>query len=112
MSSNAIGGRRTAIFALLACLGAVSVADGVSALADGAGAPRSAAAPSPDLQQLAASYVDEYQKQLTAVVADELYTQTIRGQDPGEEGAPWSRTTRGEMFFLFATAERQWMAIR
>jgi hypothetical protein len=65
-----------------------------------------------DLQQLAASYVDDYQKQLTAIVADEVYRQAIRGQDPVEEGAPRARMTRGEVFFLFAAAEREWMAIR
>jgi hypothetical protein len=65
-----------------------------------------------DLQQLAAAYVDDYQKQLTAIVADETYRQAIRGQDPEDEGAPRARTTRGEVFFMFAAAEREWMAIR
>ena len=65
-----------------------------------------------DLQQLAASYVDDYQKQLAAIVADEVYVQEIRAQVPAEEGAPRSRTLRGEVFFLFAAAEREWMAIR
>jgi hypothetical protein len=65
-----------------------------------------------DLQQLAASYVDDYQKQLAAIVADEVYVQEIRAQVPVEEGAPRSRTLRGEVFFLFAAAEREWMAIR
>ena len=65
-----------------------------------------------ELQQLAASYVDEYQKQLAAIVADEVYVQEIRAQNPPEEGAPRSRTLRGEVFFLFAVAEREWMAIR
>ena len=49
-----------------------------------------------ELQQLAASYVDEYQKQLTAIVADEVYVQEIRAQIPAEEGAPRFRTTRGD----------------
>ena len=65
-----------------------------------------------ELQQLAASYVDEYQKQLAAIVADEVYVQEIRAQNPPEEGAPRLRTLRGEVFFLFAVAEREWMAIR
>ena len=63
-------------------------------------------------QQLAASYVDDYQKQLAAIVADEVYVQEIRAQVPPEEGALRSRTLRGEVFFLFAAAEREWMAIR
>jgi hypothetical protein len=66
----------------------------------------------PDIRQLAASYVDEYQRQLEAIVADEIYVQEIRAQVPLDEGAPRSRTIRGEVFFLFAAAEREWMAIR
>ena len=65
-----------------------------------------------DIRQLAASYVDEYQRQLEAIVADEIYVQEIRAQVPPDEGAPRSRTIRGEVFFLFAAAEREWMAIR
>ena len=64
------------------------------------------------LEQLAAAYVDDYQKQLTAIVADEVYRQSIRAQEPADEGAPRVRTTRGEVFFLFAAVEREWMAIR
>jgi hypothetical protein len=63
------------------------------------------------LQQLAASYIDDYQRQLTAIVADEVYVQEIRSQVPAEDG-PRSRRLRGEVFFLFAAAEREWMAIR
>jgi hypothetical protein len=65
-----------------------------------------------DVRQLAADYVDDYQKQLAAIVADEVYVQEIRAQDPADDGAPRSRTLRGEVFFLFAAAEREWMAIR
>jgi hypothetical protein len=65
-----------------------------------------------DIRQLAAGYVDEYQKQLAAIVADEVYVQEIRAQDPADEGAPRSRALRGEVFFMFAAAEREWMAIR
>jgi hypothetical protein len=97
---------------MLACLTVTSGArDAALSAAHPTPAP-SPAAPPEDLWRLAASYVDEYQKQLTAIVADEVYIQAIRGQDPEQPGAPWSRTTRGEIFFLFAAAERQWMAIR
>jgi hypothetical protein len=65
-----------------------------------------------DVRQLAAGYVDGYQKELAAIVADEVYVQEIREQHPADEGAPRSRTLRGEVFFLFAAAEREWMAIR
>ena len=88
-----IGGQRAMAIVLLAWLGWAT--------------PEAA-----DLRQLAASYVDDYQKQLTAIVADEVYVQEIRAQLPAEEGAPRSRTIRGEVFFLFAAAEREWMAIR
>lgn len=64
-----------------------------------------------ELHQLAASYIDDYQRQLTAIVADEVYVQEIRSQVPAEKG-PRSRRIRGEVFFLFAAAEREWMAIR
>ena len=126
MKSTRIGGQRPAFakatadkaisIVLLVWLGwATPHAPGASSsrasAADGAAAssePRRRA----DLQQLAASYVDDYQKQLTAIVADEVYVQEIRAQMPAEEGAPRSRTIRGEVFFLFAAAEREWMAIR
>jgi hypothetical protein len=103
MKRSRIGGQRAISIALLAWLGwATSQALVVSSSGEAAA----------DLQQLAASYVDEYQKQLAAIVADEVYVQEIRAQDPPEEGAPRSRTLRGEVFFLFAAAEREWMAIR
>ena len=97
MMSSRIGGRLAVPVALLTSLGWA--------------APHVLAARA-DVQQLAASYVDDYQKQLTAIVADETYTQEIRAQDPPDEGAPRSRTLRGEVFFLFAAVEREWMAIR
>ena len=101
MKRSRIGGQRTIV--LLAWLGwAITQALVVSS-------SREAAA---EVQQLAASYVDEYQKQLTAIVADEVYVQEIRAQIPAEEGAPRFRSIRGEVFFLFAVAEREWMAIR
>jgi hypothetical protein len=104
MNSRRIGGRRAVAFALLTGLALPSAPGGVSLDALNAGAA--------DLQQLAASYVDDYQKQLTAIVADEVYRQAIRRQEPEDDGAPRARTTRGEVFFLFAAAEREWMAIR
>jgi hypothetical protein len=103
MKRSRIGGRRAISIVLLAWLvWATSEALVVSS------SPAAAA----DVQQLAASYVDDYQKQLAAIVADEVYVQEIRAQDPPEEGAPRFRTLRGEVFFLFAAAEREWMAIR
>ena len=83
MMSSRIGGQRAISIVLLAWLGwAISQALVVSS-------SREAAA---EVQQLAASYVDEYQKQLAAIVADEVYVQEIRAQNPPEEGAPRSRT--------------------
>jgi len=63
------------------------------------------------LAKLAAQYVASYQEQLTAIVADERYVQDVRVQIPAAPGAPRSRTTAGEVFFIF-TAPRGWMAIR
>jgi hypothetical protein len=60
----------------------------------------------------AAAYVAEYQRQLTSVIADELYTQDIVRQVPREPKAAMSRTMRSEVFFMFAPASRNWMAIR
>jgi hypothetical protein len=60
--------------------------------------------------QRAADYVATYQEELTAIVADETYTQEVRRnlEEPGAR----SRTTTGEVFFTFTTAGRGWMAIR
>jgi hypothetical protein len=126
MQRSRIGGQRPAFakatadkaiaIVLLAWLGwATAQALGASSSRESA-ADEAAASSEPrrraDLQQLAGSYVDEYQKQLAAIVADEVYVQEIRAQNPPEEDAPRSRTLRGEVFFLFAAAEREWMAIR
>ena len=62
--------------------------------------------------QRAADYVAEYQRQLIAIVADEQYVQDIRSQIPEEPGAPRSRSTTGEVFFIFTVPARGWMAIR
>ena len=109
-----IGGRRAIPALLLAWLGwAAAQALAVSSSGEQAdsrgGVPASRRA---DVRELAAAYVDDYQKQLAAIVADEVYVQEIRAQDPADEAAPRSRTLRGEVFFLFAAAERGWMAIR
>jgi hypothetical protein len=60
----------------------------------------------------AAAYVAEYQRQLTSVLADEAYTQEIVAQVPRDPEMPRTRTLRSEVFFMFAPASREWMAIR
>jgi hypothetical protein len=109
------GGQQAIAIVLLAWLGWATPRALVVSSSPGAAADPGAAAFAsgrPDVRQLAASYVDEYQRQLAAIVADEVYVQEIRAQDPVDDGAPRSRTLRGEVFFLFAAAEREWMAIR
>lgn len=70
------------------------------------------AAPSGDaLVDRAAAYVLDYQQQLTAVVADETYTQQVRLQVPRDTGMPPSRTTISEIFFLYVPGY-DWMAMR
>jgi hypothetical protein len=64
------------------------------------------------IQRLAADYVAEYQRQLTAIVADEEYVQEIRSQVPAVPEAPRSRSTTGEVFFIFTAPAHGWMAIR
>ena len=111
-SGGRTGGVRAIVFALMPCfalaLSSVRPPTNVGPGSSDPGHPEL----NTSLQQLAANYVDDYQKQLTAIVADETYQQNILGQDPADQGAPRSRTTRGEVFFLFAAAEREWMAIR
>jgi len=60
----------------------------------------------------ASAYVADYQQRLTAVVADEEYTQAILAQVPVEPGMPLTRRLRSEVFFVFEPIDRQWMAIR
>lgn len=60
----------------------------------------------------AAAYVAEYQRQLTSILADETYTQEIVEQAPRDPDMPRARTLRSEVFFMFAPATRDWMAIR
>jgi hypothetical protein len=64
------------------------------------------------IAQRAADYVADYQRELIAIVADEEYGQDIRSQVPEDPGAPRSRTTTGEVFFIFTAPSRGWMAIR
>jgi hypothetical protein len=59
----------------------------------------------------AAAYVTEYQQQLTAVVADEIYTQRVRAQVPLDKGMPPTRTTTSEIFFMYVPGH-DWMAMR
>jgi hypothetical protein len=60
----------------------------------------------------AAGYVAEYQPQLTSIVADEVYTQEIVSQSPRDAQMPRIRQMRSEVFFMFAPATNDWMAIR
>jgi hypothetical protein len=60
----------------------------------------------------AAAYVAGYQRQLTSTLADEIYIQDIIVQTPRELQMPRTRRMRSEVFFMFAPADRDWMAIR
>lgn len=60
----------------------------------------------------AAAYVAEYQRQLTSILADETYTQEILQQVPPAANMPRTRSITSEVFFMFAPATRDWMAIR
>jgi hypothetical protein len=62
------------------------------------------------VEQRAAEYVAAYQQQLTAIVADEAYVQTVRHE--ALEAGTRSRSTTGEVFFIFSAPGRGWMAIR
>ena len=61
--------------------------------------------------EAAAGYVAEYKGQLTSVIADELYTQDVVTQ-PLDPRMPRGRRLRSELFFMFAPADHDWMAIR
>ena len=69
-------------------------------------------AAAPSVVQLAADYVAGYQRELTEIVADEVVVQDVRASGYNSMATTRSRTTRGEIFFIFATPERQWMAVR
>ena len=60
----------------------------------------------------ASAYVSQYRQRLTAVVADEEYTQEILLQVPLDPDMPRTRRLRSEVFFVFEPVDRQWMAIR
>jgi len=60
----------------------------------------------------AATYVSGYQRQLTSILADEHYTQEIVSQAPPDLRMPRARHMRSEIFFMFAPADHDWMAIR
>ena len=60
----------------------------------------------------AARYVADYQRQLTSVIADELYTQEITAQSPRDPQMPRLRRTQGEVFFIYAASSHHWMAVR
>lgn len=60
----------------------------------------------------AAAYVADYQKQLTSVVADELYIQDVITQIPRDASMPRARRMTSEVFFMFAPGTHDWMAIR
>jgi hypothetical protein len=60
----------------------------------------------------AATYVAEYQKQLTYVLAEETYTQQILAPATDGSAATRTRRLRSETFFLFTAPRHGWMAIR
>lgn len=81
-------------------------------LAGGAAVLSASQTAAPDgLVDRAAAYVLDYQQQLTAVVADERYTQHVRLQVPRDTGMPARRTTLSEIFFLHVPGH-DWMAMR
>jgi hypothetical protein len=64
------------------------------------------------LVSAAASYVTEYQRTLTAVLADEMSTQRIMSQHPLDPKMPTDRRMKSETFFMFVSPGDTWMAIR
>jgi len=60
----------------------------------------------------AALYLKEYQRALTAVLADEDYQQQVVSQIPLDRSMPQKRRLRSEVFFMFAPASGDWMAMR
>jgi hypothetical protein len=60
----------------------------------------------------AALYVKEYQRALTSVLADEDYQQQVVSQTPLDKSMPNKRRLRSEVFFMFAPASGDWMAMR
>ena len=98
-------GLATAALALLGAAG-LSAATARVAAQKGTGVSLS------DVMDTAAAYVQDYEQQLTSVVADEISTQRILSQAPKDPVMPASRRMTNEIFFMFAPASRGWMAIR
>ena len=82
-------------------------------LVAGGGAPavQQQALPVSRLVHVAAAYVADYQRELTSVVADEIYTQHVVAQQPRDGSRPLKATLTSEIFFMF-TPGHDWMAIR
>ena len=59
-----------------------------------------------------AAYVKDYQRALTSVLADEDYQQQVVMQTPLDSSMPRVRRLRSEVFFMFAPASGDWMAMR
>lgn len=57
----------------------------------------------------AGEYVTKYQRDMAYVLADELATQVVTGQDGERIG---SRTTRAEIFLTYLPNEGTWIAVR
>lgn len=60
----------------------------------------------------ASQYVADYERQLTSILADEIYTQQIATQEPRVPDMPRERRLLSEVFFMFAPGDGDWMAIR
>lgn len=78
------------------------------------------AAPAPPQQEAlviarfvdkAADYVRRFQDELTSIIAEEQYSQTVRAQTPRAAGTPLETTMSSEVFFMF-TPGHDWMTIR
>ena len=65
-----------------------------------------------EIVEAASAYVGAYQERLTSVVAEEAYVQRIVARVPHDAAAPVLREMSGEIFFVFAHPQRQWMALR
>ena len=97
----------SAAIGIVAILGASLAPRAVVSAGEPGSAPKK---PKKTIEQLAAEYVAGYQQELTAIVADEQYTQQVR-RDLQEPGVRF-RSTSGDVFFIFTAAGRGWMAIR
>ena len=92
-------------------LAARSVILALAALAS-AGAAQGPDTSTKRIVEAAAAYVADYQRQLTSVIADEIYTQEVVAQSPRDPKMPRIRRLRSEVFFMYAAADHHWMAIR